>query len=77
METITEDVHKGIESKWSHIGQTRNLDTIEKVEEFLARARFDTDSGKRAEGERRFVEGQHKREEALKRKAVEAGTETS
>ncbi|OLN81519.1 37S ribosomal protein S10, mitochondrial, partial [Colletotrichum chlorophyti] len=70
MGTITPDTTKEIESKWSHLGQNRNLDTVEKVEEFLAKARFETDSNKREEGERRFIEGQWKRDEAAKRKVA-------
>ncbi|GKT88018.1 30S ribosomal protein mitochondrial [Colletotrichum tofieldiae] len=78
MDTTDQSTAKAVEAKWSHLGQNRDLDTVEKVEEFLAKVRFDTDSGKRAEGERRFVEGQYKREEALKRKAaIAAETESS
>ncbi|GKT43779.1 37S ribosomal protein S10, mitochondrial [Colletotrichum spaethianum] len=77
MDTTDQGTAKAIESKWSHLGQNRDLDTVEKVEEFLAKVRFDTDSGKRAEGERRFVEGQYKREEALRRRATAAETESS
>ncbi|KAK1598809.1 ribosomal protein S10p/S20e [Colletotrichum navitas] len=70
MDTTDEGTAKAIETKWSHLGQNRDLNTVEKVEEFLAKVRFDVDSGKLAEGERRFVEGQWKREVALKRKAA-------
>ncbi|KAK2006551.1 ribosomal protein S10p/S20e [Colletotrichum eremochloae] len=72
MDTTDLGTAKAIETKWSHLGQNRDLNTVEKVEEFLAKVRFDTDSGKQAEGERRFVEGRWKREEALKRKAATA-----
>ncbi|WDK15784.1 ribosomal protein S10p/S20e [Colletotrichum graminicola] len=70
MDTTDEGTAKAIETKWGHLGQNRDLNTVEKVEEFLAKVRFDVDSGKLAEGERRFVERQWKQEEALKRKAA-------
>ncbi|KAK2000501.1 ribosomal protein S10p/S20e [Colletotrichum falcatum] len=68
---------KAMETKWGHLGQNRDLDTVEKVEEFLAKVRFDTDSGKRAEGERRFVERQWKLDSSLKRKAATAAEKES
>ncbi|KAK2039757.1 ribosomal protein S10p/S20e [Colletotrichum somersetense] len=77
MDTTDQDTAKAIETKWSHLVQNRDLNTVEKVEEFLAKVRFDTDSGKLAEGERRFVESQWKREEALKRKAATAAVTDS
>lgn len=72
MDTIDQAAGEVIESKWSHLGQNRDLDTVKKVEEFLDKVRFDIDSDKRAEGERRFVQGRYKREEALKRKEAAA-----
>ncbi|KAF6794250.1 hypothetical protein CSOJ01_13729 [Colletotrichum sojae] len=72
MDAAPEDVAKAAESKWEHLGQHRHLDTVENVEAFLARARFNTDSGKREEGKRRFLESQYKREQALQRKTAVA-----
>ncbi|KAF9869362.1 ribosomal protein S10p/S20e [Colletotrichum karsti] len=70
MDTVADDASKALESKFEHLSQHKNLDTVEKVEEFLARSRFNTDSGKRAEGARRFVEAQYKQEKSLTRKAA-------
>ncbi|OHF00551.1 ribosomal protein S10p/S20e [Colletotrichum orchidophilum] len=68
MDAIDPEATEAIDSQWSHLSQKRKLDTVEKVEEFLATVRFDTDSGKRSEGERRFLQSQWKKEEAAKRK---------
>ncbi|KAL3291508.1 30S ribosomal protein S10 mitochondrial [Colletotrichum asianum] len=71
MDAISEDALGAIEPKWEQLSQLRSLDTVEKVEEFLATSRFVTDSGKRAEGQRRFVKEQFKREKIMKRKEAE------
>ncbi|KAK1657098.1 ribosomal protein S10 domain-containing protein [Colletotrichum godetiae] len=70
MDAIDPEATEAIDSQWKHIGQNRELDTVEKVEEFLATVRFDKDSGKRSEGERRFLQTQWKKDEAAKRKAA-------
>lgn len=71
MDAISEHALGAIEPKWEQLSQLRSLDTVEKVEEFLATSRFNTDSGKRAEGQRRFVKEQFKREKMMKRKEAE------
>ncbi|KAK2728679.1 30s ribosomal protein s10 [Colletotrichum kahawae] len=71
MDAITENADGAIEPKWEQLSQLRSLDTVEKVEEFLAISRFNTDSGKRAEGQRRFVKEQFKREKMMKRKEAQ------
>ncbi|KAF4911634.1 37S ribosomal protein S10 [Colletotrichum viniferum] len=71
MDSISEHALGAIEPKWEQLSQLRSLDTVEKVEEFLATSRFNTDSGKRAEGQRRFVKEQFKREKMMKRKEAE------
>ncbi|EXF83531.1 ribosomal protein S10p/S20e [Colletotrichum fioriniae PJ7] len=70
MDAINPETTEAIDSQWNHLGQNRELDTVEKVEEFLATVRFDKDSGKRSEGERRFLQTQWKKDEAAKRKAA-------
>ncbi|KAI3530108.1 hypothetical protein CSPX01_15019 [Colletotrichum filicis] len=70
MDAIDPETTEAIDSRWNHLGQNRELDTVEKVEEFLATVRFDKDSGKRSEGERRFLQTQWKKDEAAKRKAA-------
>lgn len=70
MDAIDPETTEAIDSQWNHLGQNRELDTVEKVEEFLATVRFDKDSGKRSEGERRFLQTQWKKGEAAKRKAA-------
>ncbi|TEA10605.1 37S ribosomal protein S10 [Colletotrichum sidae] len=44
MDVIDTNVSKAMASKWDHLDQHRSLDTVAKVEEFLSRAKFDTET---------------------------------
>lgn len=48
MDTLSEEQQGQIDSKWAHLGQTKTIGTVEKVEELLNTRRFREAAGLRA-----------------------------